>query len=201
MNAPQRPPDGATGGAKGGPASFLPDDEAALSRLRPIVSRVVRNPRWGLAVHDREDLVQDAMTAIWKVLSRTEREEIRDLERLAVSIAIRRCITELRRKRLKVRDSLPDVPDGAPSQEGKAISAEHLRIALAAFDKLSPECRDLMEMRALEGLSFPEIAQRKGSNENALRQRMFQCLQRAMVIEPRLRELRRGTRAHRTRIP
>lgn len=80
----------------------------------------------------------------------------------------------------------PELAGLTPTPSQHASSREQLLALEAAFDTLSPEQREVVTMSRLLGLEYPEIAQRLGKNEAAVRQILSRGLARlaaAMATE------------------
>jgi RNA polymerase sigma-70 factor (ECF subfamily) len=68
--------------------------------------------------------------------------------------------------------------DGGTSPSAHAIRDEERARTRAALDRLAPSDRRVLELRYLDGLSFPEIAAAMGIGEGAARMRHLRALER-----------------------
>jgi RNA polymerase sigma-70 factor (ECF subfamily) len=84
------------------------------------------------------------------------------------------------------RKALPsELADRSASPDRLAGDRERLHLMQSALDKLSPEFRAALLLRAEEGLSFHEIAQIVGTTEETARWRVFKARRRLMkLLEP-----------------
>ena len=76
--------------------------------------------------------------------------------------------------------------DRGTSPSAHAIRDEDRQRTRAALDRLAPADRRLLELRYLDGLSFPEIAAEMGVGEGAARMRHLRALERfdALLARP-----------------
>ena len=121
-----------------------------------------------------EDLVSEVFLDIWQILS-TRSEEIQSLRGLLYKIARRKIIDAYRREKRRPVERLQDpfvtdegsvattVSERDVSDEGKGhkqteIQAESA-LVLRHVKKLKEDYQDVLLLRLVEELSFPEIAQ------------------------------------------
>ena len=154
-----------------GEASSHPDDLYELvAQYRDDAYRLarylVRSPA------EAEDLAQ---TAILNTLRRAE--YIADVSRIRSYLLM--AVRNLWRNQLRARggrrfvgadmaDSLPST-DLAPDEQ--VLTSLDVGLARAAMESLSTTSREILELRYLEGLGFPELAQRLSISPVAARQR------------------------------
>ncbi len=121
-----------------------------------------------------EDLVSEVFLDIWRILSQRT-EEIQSIRGLLYKIARRKIIDTYRREKRRPTDSLNDpvVTDGEGltttvgekelSDEGRGHAQTESRAEIALLlrhmKKLKEDYQDVLLLRLVEELSFPEIAQ------------------------------------------
>lgn len=145
-----------------------PSPSPSAAELAALLPELLR-----LAIHitrDRalaEDLVQDIALKLWSRLQDGTAGPVEDLRAYALS-ALRnriRSATDRPAERPKPAAALPDTdPDGA----ARLACSQ----ALAALDRLPPDQSRLIRMRAIEGLSYAEIAQRLDLPEGTVTSRL-----------------------------
>ena len=157
--------------------AFLKGDPDVVARLRGLVRSVVRSFRLAGAVET--DLVQDALTRIFANLSGGQYRGDSSLETYARRIARFTCLEHIRRRRREVRldaASLASRARWAEPEDAFLWSEEHLR-NLRIFSCLPADCRELLRLVFVEGLSYREIAGRLGITEGAIKTRVCRCRQ------------------------
>jgi RNA polymerase sigma-70 factor, ECF subfamily len=115
--------------------------------------------RWLRNADDADDLVQETFVRAWQGLARFD--EARPFAPWVVTIAVNRAKTRLARAR---SDETVDetLPWSGPSPEEGAERALLARAVHAAVDALPEEQRIVLHLRAVEDLSYREIAQALG---------------------------------------
>lgn len=168
-------------------------DERAIGAvwhdLQPPLLRYLRS----LGVHDAEDVASTTWLELSRVLPDLEPPTVEALRRLLFTIARRRMVDELRRRRTR-----PDLVDadwdaGATEDDDGGLGAalEHLR-------SLSPAQAEVIALRVIVGMSADEVGELTGQSAGAvrvmahrglaaLRQRLLQDEEvgRATQIDPR----------------
>jgi RNA polymerase sigma-70 factor, ECF subfamily len=87
-------------------------------------------------------------------------------------------------------DAVTDVPDVAAAPEERALAADELRALRAQLARLSPDQRQVVELR-LAGLTDLEIAQVLGRSHGAVRMSQFRAVARLRAllgVEPNPKE-------------
>lgn len=132
------------------------------AEVRGWLTRALNNPS------DVEDVIQEAYCRLW---STTNPEQITNPRAYFFRVARNVVIDEMRKARV-VRietvaeiDELKAVSDDATPENVVSARAE-LRRVRQLIDGLSPRCRQIFEMRKIEGLSQKEIATKLGVSEN-----------------------------------
>ena len=135
----------------------------------------MRSPRYGIAVADRADLVQETLRQAWEHIQEPGFALDHSLRALICRIAMARCVDWLRRRRVLVE--VEDEMLQAFADPVVRLEQERLLDALQrALQAIKPFCRDLIRQHFHAGRSYPEIAQATGRNASTLRVHMFNCL-------------------------
>ncbi len=116
---------------------------------------------------DAEDLAQDAFIRAYRALIGYERARIAELRPRGWMAAI---VTNLARNRARRRQPLPADLEGVPEQlarerdqpEQIAERRDSARLWRARLDRLPTRYRRAVELRHIEGLSYPELSEALG---------------------------------------
>jgi RNA polymerase sigma factor (sigma-70 family) len=157
---------------------FLAEDRQALGRVERLADRVVSSPRFGLPPEDRRDVVQETLLDLWSAVERPGFDVERPFEPFVCSVACRRAIDWLRRK----RRTEPLVDSPAPREEGpeaRTLHADRLRLGRLVLLDLGRACRELIRLHAVERRTWADIGRQLGRSEGALRVHMHGCLRKA----------------------
>lgn len=113
---------------------------------------------------DAEDAVQELYLKLWA--ARGSLGGIRNPFAYGVSILKNICIDRIRRQSARKAEPLEKAPplETAPGQ-GRSEMKDTLRYLLAEMEKLPPNQRDVLKMRAVDGLEYEEISQRTGLSQ------------------------------------
>ena len=139
--------------------AFLRGDPAQLALLEGAVRAIVRSFRFGDADIER-DLIQETLSRTLAGLSDHRFLGLASLRTYACNIARYTCLEHIRRRRNEVTFD----PDLHPTQdrwgapEASYLSTEEHRRNLEAFASLPEQCRELLQMICLEGVSYREAA-------------------------------------------
>lgn len=146
-----------------------PIPTAAATQLEALLPDLLRLARYLL--RDRtaaEDMVQDIVLRLWSRMTDPSEPVIDDLRAYAFSA--------LRNRLRDRRSSLPDaeIDESVPDPVAGSTLPARLACAdtLAALDKLPADQADLIRMRAIEGLSYAQIAARTGLAEGTVTSRL-----------------------------
>lgn len=110
------------------------------------------------------DAVQDVYLKLWD--SRDSLDAVRNPKAWSATMMRNLCIDRLRAATPPAAGN-PD-PE-TPEPETESGPTERQERALAAVRRLTPQERELVRLRLIEGCSYEEIAQRKGQSEVAMR--------------------------------
>lgn len=113
---------------------------------------------------DAEDAVQELYLKLWA--ARGSLGGIRNPFAYGVSILKNICIDRIRRQSARKSEPLEKVPplETVPGQDRSEMK-DTLRYLLAEMEKLPPNQRDVLKMRAVDGLEYEEISQRTGLSQ------------------------------------
>ena len=145
--------------------------------MRLLVARY-REDAYRLARHlvrspaEAEDL---AHTAILNVLRRadsiSDEAHVRAYLMTAVRNAWRNQLRARGSRRFLGADYAESLPSDELEPEERVLTRLDVTLARSAFESLSPTSREIIDLRYLEGLSFPELAERLSISPVAARQR------------------------------
>ena len=113
---------------------------------------------------DAEDAVQELYLKLWA--ARSSLGSIMNPFAYGVSILKNICIDRIRRQSARKTEPLDKAPqlETAPGQ-GRSEMKDTLRYLLGEMEKLPPNQRDVLKMRAVDGLEYEEISQRTGLSQ------------------------------------
>lgn len=161
---------------KGEEAAFevlVTDNE---KRIYNLCRRLTGNPE------DAAELTQEAFLNAWRGLGRFQGESSFStwLYRLATNACIDFLRREKRRQNLSMTVSLDDeeearqveLPDERYTPEAELERAETRRAVAAGLEKLTPEHRQVLVMREINGLSYAEIGSVLGLEEGTVKSRI-----------------------------
>ncbi len=154
---------------------------ALLGRLRPYLQALVRS--WlGLDLSRRlgdSDVVQEVLMQASCHFKDFRGEQVPQLLAWLKTIAYRAASD--RKKKLMAdahqSETLPDeVPAPGPGPADMLEGEEDAVRLTAALERLNQRRRDVVQLRLLEGLDFPEIARRLGGSAGSLRVLFFRAV-------------------------
>lgn len=142
-----------------------------LDQVEPDVRRLLH--RFRIPAEDAQDLVQDSVVSLL-----VRRDEISSPLPWFLATLKNRCLQYWRRRRrslLRAMDVglLEEIaPHRAPEQERSDLR----RDLGGALEGLTPRCRQILRLRYGYDYTGPEIADRLGARESAVRQATLRCL-------------------------
>jgi len=155
--------------------AFAPLVEEHQRMVYNLALRMLRNPQ------NAQDAAQDAFLRAFRSLSKFRGESSFSvwLYRLTSNI----CLDALRKSKRagKVVSLYPDdddegrmldLPDTAPLPEESAERQENIECVRAAMKSLSPEHREILMLREVDGLNYAEIAEQLNINEGTVKSRI-----------------------------
>lgn len=108
--------------------------------------------------HEAEDVAQEAMMRLWKIAPDWRRGEAK-VSTWLYRVASNLCTDRLRKKRGIGLDQAPEVVDETPNVEAKMMSADRGEALRTAMSTLPERQRLAIELRHLQELSNPEVAE------------------------------------------
>ena len=144
-------------------AAATTGDERAIDAiwhgLQPALLRYLRS----LGVHDAEDVASTTWLELSRVLAALEPPTVEALRRLLFTIARRRMVDELRRRRSRPDPAGDwDLDPAAEDDGGLGAALEHLR-------SLSPAQAEVIALRVIVGMSAEEVGELTGQSAGAVR--------------------------------
>jgi len=163
---------------------FLAGDPAACRRVEAWVRGVVRFKGYYISAEDRDDVVQETLTALWRSLSTGDRPPEAAFAAFTRRIAHRRCVDWLRRLRPSAELS-ESVADPKPDPYEQLLLKDPQAQIRWLLHSLEPRCRELFRLHYFEHLGFREIAERLGTQESTQRVHMMNCTRKARALAAR----------------
>jgi RNA polymerase sigma-70 factor (ECF subfamily) len=142
-------------------------DEIIHSQYRKlfmIAYRIVKNKP------EAEDAVQEVYLKLWTMGEKLD--EYNDIEAIAVTIIKNKCIDVVRRRKFNgLAEEGPSVLsfENPVSPYDQMVIKETKEIVRKIISALSPNFRELVQLREIDGLSYEEIASITGANINSIR--------------------------------
>ena len=167
-----------------------------MARATEQALAIVRLQGWKIRHADRGDLVQDVIAETWQRLAQPGFRTERTLDAYVRSLAYWRCVDWLRRHRRTAALESNDA-DPSPLPEERVLLREQKRLGLDVLSRLRGPCRELIQLHAVWGLTYRQIAKLLGRSEGALRVQMCTCLKEARRLLER--EQRRAARPRQRR--
>lgn len=179
---PERPP--------GSPRSHLETDPGALVRTVGLVRRIIAARGYRVPREDQAEIFQETMLQLWRALGGSPANPVASVDGLAATIAHRGCLAWMRRRRRLV-EMPPDLPDPAPSAEEDLLRQERRALGLRVIRSMPEGCREILRMHMFQKLTYREIAMRLNRSEHGLRTQVFECLREARAMMEGIRRSRR----------
>ena len=157
----------------------MPSDEELMSAVakgdlqafEEIVRRHQRSA-WNVAYRflaqpeEAEDIVQNAFLKILDAAPRYQ--PTASFRTYLYRIVTRLCLDRVRKKQPLYSDTLPDLPDPAPSASEKLLIEERDRAVRSALNRLPPNQHIAIILKYYEGLCYREIAAALGTTEKSV---------------------------------
>lgn len=145
-----------------------------LSMFRKVRAVVLRQ---GVAPQDADDIVQEAFA---RLESYTRRQELRSQEAFLVTTAVNFSRDQARRRiRTPVQAgefNLDAIIDGEPQPEERLLIQERMRRAHTGMARLDPVTQRCLLAQRLEGMTFPQIAEREEMSVAAVEKRVARAV-------------------------
>ncbi|GIT89998.1 RNA polymerase sigma factor [Jannaschia pagri] len=133
----------------------------------------------GADTQTADDVVQDAMLAVWRTAG-----SFRGTSRVKTwlfAIGRNKLIDRQRRgSHLQVVEDVPDTADDAPNAEALLIAAQDAERVRACLDRLKPHHLTAMRLAFYEDMTYAEIAEIEGRPEGTIKARVHYAKQLLM---------------------
>jgi RNA polymerase sigma factor (sigma-70 family) len=156
--------------------------DALVTRHRAMVYRLCRAAAGSHA--DADDAAQETFLRAYKALHTydAERPFLPWLRKIAWN-----CALSVRRDAragipLTSAEELPDPPDPSEGPDALASANEETRRVAAAVSALPPELRAVLTLRAVEGMSYAEIAEAGGIPVGTVMSRLSRARERLLAV-------------------
>lgn len=128
----------------------------------PLSERFYRAAYYMLESHqDAEDAVQELYLKLWS--TRSSMVDVRNPFAYGVSMLKNICIDKVRKRTVRKAEPMETAPQmEAPPLERQMEMKDSLNHLMAEIEKLPPKQRDVLRMKAVEGLEYEEISRRTG---------------------------------------
>lgn len=148
--------------------------EKQIDELYPRLHRSMTAYLAGTPV-DPDDILQETFLTAYKKIEQFDFES--DIYTWIYTIARNKCIDEFRKqKHDNKRSNIPvDEFQIAAGSESEDAPGEDVLMLRKAISKLPELLRSIVIMKSIDGLSYPEIAEITGVNEQTLKNRMFRA--------------------------
>ena len=160
-------------------APALPPFEELYARHRAralaIARRILRDPA------EAEDLVQEVFSRLWN--GELPFQGRASCGTWLYRVMVNRSINGLRARRRRARLEL--CPLEVVDPESAAAARERFRQVVGTLGQLSSQHRELLILRELHGLSYPEIALRLGIPEGTVKSALSRARERLEQLLPR----------------
>lgn len=130
---------------------------------------------------EAEDILQETFLKAYKSLDQFEGKS--NMYTWLYSIARNKCIDEFRKRKYESnRSALPVEEFELESDEFKSEDKrEDVKLLKEAIAQLPEMLRSIVVMKSIDGLSYPEISEVTGVNEQTLKNRMFRARKQLAV--------------------
>lgn len=171
--------------------AFCRGDPETVQQVHRRVRRIIGFRGFRIPREERRDLEQEVMTQLWQAARDSRIEPGSRFWGFVETVASRRLIDWLRVRRETV--PLDGLAATEPGPLGDALAKERADLASAVVRRLPGSCRQLIQLRLVEGRKYADISHIVHKGEGALRVQMHRCIVRAREI---LDELRKANRGH-----
>jgi RNA polymerase sigma factor (sigma-70 family) len=133
--------------------------------------------RRGVAPQDADDIVQEAFA---RLAAYTRAHELRSQEAFLVNAAVNLSRDQARRRSVSPFDptevDFDLIADAAPQPDEVVRARERLRRAASGLEQLTPLARRILLAQRLEGLTFPQIAERERMSVAAVEKQLARAV-------------------------
>ena len=116
---------------------------------------------------EAEDVVQEALTALWGLSE--SGYPVRNAEALAVKVAKTKCVEAFRRRRLRMQPLRGDAYEGGVPATAATDLSDSIAIRRSMYAVLTETQRTCLDLRNIEGLSLDEIAALTGKPKDSIK--------------------------------
>lgn len=155
--------------------------EKQIEEFYPRLHRSMTAYLSGSAI-EAEDILQETFLKAYKNLDQFEGKS--NMYTWLYSIARNKCIDEFRKQKYESnRSSIPVEEFELESDEYKSEDKrEEVTLLKKAIMQLPEILRSIVVMKSIDGLSYPEISEVTGVNEQTLKNRMFRARKELAII-------------------
>jgi len=147
--------------------------EKQIEELYPRLHRSMKAYLAGSEI-EAEDILQETFLKAYKNLDQFEGNS--NLYTWLYSIARNKCIDEFRKKKSGLnRSSIPVEEFEIESGEYETNDQAEMELLETAISQLPELLRSIVVMKSVDGLTYPEISEVTGVNEQTLKNRMFRA--------------------------
>lgn len=148
--------------------------EEQIEELYPRLHRSMTAYLAGSGI-EAEDILQETFLKAYRNLDQFEEQS--NLYTWLYSIARNKCIDEFRKRKYEKRRSFTPVEEFEleSDQYSSDDSREEILLLRQAIAQLPEILRSIVVMKSIDGLSYPEISEVTGINEQTLKNRMFRA--------------------------
>jgi RNA polymerase sigma-70 factor (ECF subfamily) len=159
------------------------------SKVFSIIYGILRNH------NDAEDIAQQVFSKIYFSIGNFDFRS--SLLTWIYKITVNECYDYLRKKKVRklvyesdfTEDEAQRIERTEPGSEGRPLMDERLAqrdFVLKLLEKVSPEDRDLLMLKEVEGHSVEELANMTGMNENTVKVKLFRARQKLVKAAQRM---------------
>ncbi len=167
--------------------AYLHDEPVGVDFFTDLIEKAVGFAGWRFSVEERKDLVQDVHE---KLLTNLQGRYYRGegMRTYVSRIAKNTCVVYDRiKRRLETADiTTMELPDPNPDPLRQLLDVERLRTGEMIFRELDHSCKRLLIMVFIRRLRYRDIAQRLSCSENAIKVRVFRCLQKVKKLRDKI---------------
>jgi RNA polymerase sigma factor (sigma-70 family) len=155
---------------------FVADEPAACRTLEAWARQILAYRRLGLSREDVDDIVQEALAAVWQAATRPQFTLQVGLHAFVRKVTLARAIDRVRRNRVRHAEPLSEHVDPQRSVSAQYEFDAESSALFAALSRLELRCREVIRLHYFEDWPYARIAELEGRSESTLRVRMFHCL-------------------------
>ncbi len=168
-------------------SEFRRGSPSAVKEVQNRVQRIISFQGYRIPKPDQEELLQEVLVQIWQAVNKRTFDPERGFWGFVQVVAARRCIDWMRVSRVPVANF--DAPrDTSVSPLTRLLDREKRETETEVIQQLSPGCRELIERRINDRMSYSEIAVFTNRSEQALRAQMYRCVKKAQEISKRTKK-------------